>query len=191
MTLTGAGAYAHFIPAVVGHMVGRAEFYTAYTPYQAEISQGILQAIYEYQTMIAHLTGTEIANASMYDGASATAEAAVLCVKMSNRSGIVVARSVHPQYRQVLKTYAWANGYTLTEIPYAPSGQLDLTVLAKALDKSVAAVVVQSPNFFGCIEDLTPVAEAAHQNGTLLIAGFTDGTSLGVLKPAGESGADL
>lgn len=191
MTLTGAGAYAHFIPAVVGHMVGRAEFYTAYTPYQAEISQGILQAIYEYQTMIAHLTGTEIANASMYDGASATAEAAVLCVKMSNRSGIVVARSVHPQYRQVLKTYAWANGYTLTEIPYAPSGQMDLTVLAKALDKSVAAVVVQSPNFFGCIEDLTTVAEAAHQNGALLIAGFTDGTSLGVLKPAGESGADF
>ncbi|MDD4861865.1 MAG: aminomethyl-transferring glycine dehydrogenase subunit GcvPA, partial [Smithellaceae bacterium] len=124
-------------------------------------------------------------------GASATAEAAVLCVKMSNRSGIVVARSVHPQYRQVLKTYAWANGYTLTEIPYTASGQMDLTALAKALDKSVAAVVVQSPNFFGCIEDLTPVAEAAHQNGALLIAGFTDGTSLGVLKPAGESGADF
>ncbi len=113
MTLTGAGAYAHFIPAVVGHIVGRAEFYTAYTPYQAEISQGILQAIYEYQTMIAHLTGTEIANASMYDGASAMAEAAVLCAKMSNRSRIVIARSVHPQYRQVLQTYCWANGYTV------------------------------------------------------------------------------
>ena len=106
VTLTGAGAYAHYIPAVVGHIVGRAEFYTAYTPYQAEISQGILQAIYEYQTMIAHLTGMDIANASMYDGASAMAEAAVLCCKISNRSKIVIAHSVHPEYRRVLQTYA-------------------------------------------------------------------------------------
>ncbi len=191
MTLTGAGAYHHFIPAVVGHLVGRAEFYTAYTPYQAEISQGILQAIYEYQTMIANLTGMEVANASMYDGASAMAEAAVLCAKMSSRSRIVIARSVHPQYRQVLQTYSWANGYTITEIPYVPSGQLDSTALAAALDDSVAAVVVQSPNFFGCIEDVTPIAEAAHQNGAMLIAGFSDGTSLGILKPAGACGADF
>jgi len=191
VTLTGAGAYVHYIPAVVGHIIGRAEFYTAYTPYQAEISQGILQAIYEYQTMIAHLTGTEIANASMYDGASAMAEAAVLCAKMSNRSRIVVARSVHPQYRQVLQTYSWANGYTITETPYTATGQLDLAALQNALDDSVAAVVVQSPNFFGCIEEITPIADAAHKNGALLIAGFTDGTSLGVLKPAGASGADF
>lgn len=191
VTLTGAGAYVHYIPAVVGHIIGRAEFYTAYTPYQAEISQGILQAIYEYQTMIAHLTGTEIANASMYDGASAMAEAAVLCAKMSNRSRIVVARSVHPQYRQVLQTYSWANGYTITEMPYTATGQLDLAALQNALDDSVAAVVVQSPNFFGCIEEITPIADAAHKNGALLIAGFTDGTSLGVLKPAGASGADF
>lgn len=191
VTLTGAGAYAHFIPAVVGHIVGRAEFYTAYTPYQAEISQGILQAIYEYQTMIAGLTGTEIANASMYDGASAMAEAAVLCGKMSNRSKIVVARSVHPQYRQVLQTYSWANGYTLSEIPYTAAGQLDLSALASVLDDSVAAVVVQSPNFFGCLEDITPIADAAHQKGAMLISGFTDGTSLGILKPAGASGADF
>jgi len=190
-TLTGAGAYAHFIPAVVGHLVGRAEFYTAYTPYQAEISQGILQAIYEYQTMIARLTGMEVANASMYDGASAMAEAAVLCAKMSNRTRIVVARSVHPQYRQVLQTYSWANGYAVTEIPYAPSGQLDSTALAAVLDDSVAAVIVQSPNFFGCIEDITTVADAAHKCGALLIAGFTDGTSLGILKPAGACGADF
>lgn len=191
VTLTGAGAYAHFIPAVVGHMTGRAEFYTAYTPYQAEISQGILQAIYEYQTMIAHLTGMEIANASMYDGASATAEAAVLCAKMSGRSKIVVARSVHPQYRQVLQTYCWANGYTITEVPYTPSGQLDLTALADALDEQTAAVVVQSPNFFGCIEEITPITDAAHKSGALLIAAFTDGTSLGILKPAGACGADF
>ena len=190
-TLTGAGAYHHFIPAVVNHIVGRAEFYTAYTPYQAEISQGILQAIYEYQTMIAHLTGTEIANASMYDGASAMAEAAVLCAKISNRSKLIAARSVHPQYRRVLQTYAWANGCTLTEIPWLPSGQADKAALAAALDKETAAVIVQSPNFFGCIEDLQPLADTAHDEGAMLIAGFADATSLGLLKPAGECGADF
>jgi len=190
-TLTGAGAYSHFIPAVVGHIVGRSEFYTAYTPYQAEISQGILQAIYEYQTMIAHLTGTEIANASMYDGASAMAEAAVLCAKMSNRTKIIIARSVHPEYRQVVNTYSWANGYTVVETPYASSGQIDLNALQKELDDQVAAVLVQSPNFFGVIEDIAPISEAAHQKGALLVAGFTDGTSLGILKPAGVSGADF
>jgi glycine dehydrogenase subunit 1 len=187
----GAGAYSHFIPAVVGHIVGRAEFYTAYTPYQAEISQGILQAIYEYQTMVAHLTGTEIANASMYDGSSAMAEAAVLCAKMSNRTKIIVARSVHPEYRQVVNTYSWANGYTVVEIPYMASGQIDLTDLQKELDDQVAAVLVQSPNFFGVIEDIAPIADAAHQKGALLVAGFTDGTSLGILQPAGVSGADF
>jgi glycine dehydrogenase subunit 1 len=191
LTLMGAGAYSHFIPAVVGHIVGRAEFYTAYTPYQAEISQGILQAIYEYQTMVAHLTGTEIANASMYDGSSAMAEAAVLCAKMSNRTKIIVARSVHPEYRQVVNTYSWANGYTVVEIPYMASGQIDLTDLQKELDDQVAAVLVQSPNFFGVIEDIAPIADAAHQKGALLVAGFTDGTSLGILQPAGVSGADF
>jgi glycine dehydrogenase subunit 1 len=190
-TLTGAGAYHHFIPAVVGHMVGRAEFYTAYTPYQAEISQGILQAIYEYQTMIARITGTEIANASMYDGSSAMAEAAVLCAKMSNRTKILVARSVHHEYRQVLRTYSWANGYTVIALPYAPSGQIDLNSLQEKLDDQVAAVIVQSPNFFGVIEDVASVVDAAHAKGALLIAGFTDATSLGVLKPAGAAGADF
>lgn len=191
LTLTGAGAYHHFIPAVVGHIAGRAEFYTAYTPYQAEISQGILQAIYEYQTMIARLTGTEIANASMYDGASAMAEAAVLCAKMSNRTRILVACSVHPEYRQVLKTYSWANGYTVVELPYAPSGRIDLSALQSELDNQVAAVLVQSPNFFGIIEDVAPVADAAHQKGALLVAAFTEATSLGILKPAGAAGADF
>ncbi len=191
LTLTGAGAYIHFIPSVVSHIVGRSEFYTAYTPYQAEISQGILQAIYEYQTMIAYLTGTEIANASMYDGASAMAEAAVLCCKMSNRTNILVARSVHPEYRQVLQTYSWANGYNVMEIPLASSGQVDLAACQTRLDENTAAVIVQSPNFFGCIEDIAPVAEAAHAKGALLIAGFTDGTALGILKPAGACGADF
>jgi len=191
LTLTGAGAYHHYIPVVVGHIAGRAEFYTAYTPYQPEISQGLLQAIYEYQTMIARLTGTEIANASMYDGASAMAEAAVLCAKMSNRTKMLVARSVHPEYRQVLRTYAWANGYTVVELPYAPSGQIDLNALQRKLDDQVAAVIVQSPNFFGVIEDVAPVVDASHAKGALLIAAFTDGTSLGVLNPPGAAGADF
>lgn len=190
-SLKGAGAYHHFIPAVVGHITGRAEFYTAYTPYQAEISQGILQAIYEYQTMIARLTGTEIANASMYDGASAMAEAAVLCAKMSGKTKMIVSCSVHPEYRKVLATYCWANGYTIVDLPYALSGQIDLDALQTCLDDQVAAVLIQSPNFFGVIEDIKPVAEAAHKKGALLVAGFTDGTSLGILKPAGESGADF
>jgi glycine dehydrogenase subunit 1 len=191
LTLTGAGAYHHYIPAIVGHIVGRSEFYTAYTPYQAEISQGILQAIYEYQTMIAHLTGTEIANASMYDGASAMAEAAVLCSKMSNRTKIIVARSVHPEYRQVLRTYSWANNYTVIELPYEVSGQIDLNALQNQLDDQVAAVLIQSPNFFGVIEDVALVVDAAHKKGSLLVAGFTDGTSLGILQPAGTAGADF
>jgi glycine dehydrogenase subunit 1 len=191
LTLTGAGAYHHFIPAVVGHIVGRTEFYSAYTPYQAEISQGLLQAIYEYQTMIAHLTGTEIANASMYDGASAMTEAAILCAKMSGKTKIIVARSVHPEYRRVLQTYCWANGYTVVELAYMPSGQIDLNALQSELDDQVAAVLVQSPNFFGVIEDIDPVADAAHKKGALLVAGFTDSTSLGILRPAGAAGADF
>jgi len=191
ITLTGAGAYAHYIPAVVGAIAGRAEFYTAYTPYQAEISQGLLQAVYEYQTMIAHLTGTEIANASMYDGASAMAEAAILCAKMSNRTKIIAARSVHPEYRRVVQTYAWANGYTVEDVPCSASGQINAEALQKILDKNTAAVLVQSPNFFGCIEDLAPVADAVHAKGSHLVAGFTDGTSLGLLKPAGACGADF
>jgi len=191
LTLLGAGAYNHYIPAVVSHITGRAEFYTAYTPYQAEISQGILQAIYEYQTMIARLTGAPIANASMYDGASAMAEAAVLSAKTLSRNKIIFARSVHPEYRQVVRTYAWANGYEVVEIPFAKSGQLDLTALQKELADDVAAVLVQSPNFFGVIEDIAPIADAVHNRGALLVAGFSDGTALGILKPAGELGADF
>lgn len=191
MTLTGAGAYHHFIPAIVGHLVNRAEFYTAYTPYQAEISQGILQAIYEYQTMIAHLTGTEIANASMYDGASAMAEAAVLSAKTLNRSKIIIARNVHPEYRAVVRTYCWSNGFSVAEIPFANNGRIDLDALKQELDENTAAVLMQSPDFFGVIEDIQPVADAAHNRGAMLVTGFTDGTALGILKPAGALGADF
>jgi len=191
MTLMGAGAYHHYIPAVVGHIVGRSEFYTAYTPYQAEISQGILQAIYEYQTMIARLTGMPVANASMYDGASAMAEGVVLAGKTLNRDRILIGRSVHPEYRRVVATYCAANGYNIVEIPYTSSGRLDTAVLAQTIDNQTAAVCIQSPNFFGIIEDLREIEPVAHATGALLIAGFTDATALGLLKPAGVLGADI
>ncbi|HET6461248.1 MAG TPA: aminomethyl-transferring glycine dehydrogenase subunit GcvPA [Syntrophales bacterium] len=191
VTLMGAGVYNHYIPAVVAHVISRSEFYTAYTPYQAEISQGILQAIYEYQTMIAKVTGMQVANASMYDGASAMAEAAVLAAKTLSREKIIVVRSVHPEYRQVVGTYAWANGYDLVEIPYGKSGQLDRDVLSQAVDDRTAAVLVQSPNFFGVIEDVASIESAVHAKGALLVSGFTEATSLGILKPAGEMGADF
>jgi len=191
ITLTGAGAYHHYIPSVVGHIISRSEFYTAYTPYQAEISQGILQAIYEYQTMIAKLTGMQVANASMYDGASAMAEAAVLAAMALNRSKIIMLQSVHPEYRHVVNTYCWANGYEVVEIPYAGSGRMDESALEKAVDENTAAVLIQSPNFFGIIEDISAVEPIIHAKGSLLVSGFTDATSLGILKPAGESGADI
>jgi len=190
-TLVGAGAYHHYIPAVVGHIIGRSEFYTAYTPYQAEISQGILQAIYEYQTMITRLTGTQVANASMYDGATAMAEAAVLSAKTLGKTRLLLARSIHPEYRNVVRTYAWANGYECAEIPFKPTGQVDNEGLRKLLDDETAAVLVQSPNFFGVIEDIRPLADLAHGRGALLVAGFTDPTSLGILKPPGDAGADF
>ncbi len=191
IVLAGAGAYRHYIPAVVGHVTGRSEFYTAYTPYQAEISQGILQAIYEYQTMIAGLTGMRVANASMYDGASAVAEAAVLAAKTLGRNRIVAARSVHPEYRRVLSTYAWANGYDVAEVPFGADGRVDGKALREAVDERTAAVVLQSPNFFGVIEDLSDLEPAVHRHGALLVAGFTEALSLGLLKPPGASGADI
>ena len=190
-TLLGAGVYHHYIPAVVHHVISRPEFYTAYTPYQAEISQGILQAIYEYQTMITRLTGMQVANASMYDGATAMAEAAVLSAKTLGKKRLLLARTIHPEYRAVVKTYAWANGYECVEIPYAASGQIDGQVLRVLLDDATAAVLVQSPNFFGIVEDVMPLADLAHGRGALLVAGVTDPTSLGILKPAGEAGADF
>lgn len=190
-TLMGAGAYHHYIPAVVGHIISRSEFYTAYTPYQAEISQGILQAIYEYQTMIARLTGMQVANASMYDGASAMAEAAVLSAKTLNRTRIVMVQSIHPEYRQVAKTYCWSNGYECVETAFCASGQLDMESLKNAVDDNTAAVLIQSPNFFGVIENITAVESIVHSKGALLVSGFTDATSLGILKPAGEMGADF
>jgi glycine dehydrogenase subunit 1 len=181
--LLGAGAYDHFRPVVVDALISRGEWFTAYTPYQAEISQGTLQAIFEFQTMMCQLTGQEVANASMYDGSTALPEAAMMAARINGRHRVLVARSVHPEYREVLRTYSHSQGIELLEIPYAKSGQVDAAALAAALNEETAAVAVQSPNFFGCIEDIPAIAEAAHQHGALLISVITEPVSLGLLRP--------
>ena len=149
----GAGAYRHYRPVVIDALVQRGEFLTSYTPYQAEISQGTLQAIFEFQTMICEVTGMEIANASMYDGSTATTEAVLMAERLTGRSRILVARSLHPEYRDVLKTYAKNSGLRVEEIGYRANGTLDQKAVESALKDDVAAVVVQSPNFFGVIDD--------------------------------------
>ncbi len=181
----GGGVRDHFVPAIVDAVAGRGEFLTAYTPYQPEASQGILQAIFEYQTMIAELTGLEVANASLYDGASALAEGVLLALRATRRMRVVASRGVHPEYRRVLKTYLDAVGATLEVVPLAGDRTPTFEV-----GPEVGAVVVQSPNFLGAIEAYAPLAQAAHEAGALLVA-VADPLSLAVLKPPGELGADV
>lgn len=185
----GAGAYDHYIPSVVDHILRRSEFYTAYTPYQPEISQGYLQALWEYQSLIAELTGLEVANSSLYDGGTGLAEAAMVAAGANGRKEFLVARTVHPHYRAILGTYALDRGYTLTEIGYE-DGSLAAGELQAKLGPAVAAVIVQSPNFFGCLEDLAAVAAAAHAQGAFLIAAV-DPISLGLLEAPGKLGVDI
>ena len=185
----GAGAYDHFIPSVVHHLLQRQEFYTAYTPYQPEISQGTLQAIFEYQSLICQLTGMDVANASMYDGASALAEAAVMACKATSRNEVLIAKSVHPESRATVDTYTRFRSLKVTQFGYH-NGTADMADLENKLSASTAAVVIQSPNFFGIIEDLEPIAQAAHKNGALLIVSC-DPISLALLKSPGEIGADI
>ncbi len=180
----GGGCYDHFIPAVVDALVSRSEFYTAYTPYQPEISQGTLTAIYEFQTMIAELTGLDAANASMYDGASALAEAAVMAVRKTGRTRVAVAESVHPEYRRVLATYLAPRRVELVQLPYEGG------ITAAAAVDGTAAVLVQQPNFFGCLEDVGQLAGLARAAGALFIVSC-DPVSLAVLKPPGAYGADI
>ncbi|MBN1534957.1 MAG: aminomethyl-transferring glycine dehydrogenase subunit GcvPA [Spirochaetes bacterium] len=186
----GAGGYSHYIPALVDHLSSRSEFYTSYTPYQAEVSQGTLVAIFEYQTMIARLCGTDIANASMYDGATATAEAAFMAMRSNGRKRIVVSSALHPHYREVLKTYAWASDSVIDEVPLR-EGVTDIESLRERLDDSVACVIVQSPNFLGAIEDSATIAGAVHSSGAILVACVTEPMSLGLLRPPGALGADI
>ncbi len=185
----GAGAYDHYIPSPIDQLIIRQEFYTSYTPYQPEISQGTLQAIFEYQTMISELTGLPVANASMYDGASALAEAAVMSCEATRRNEILIANTVHPESRQVLNTYAKFRNMTVKEINYE-NGQVDLDDLRSKINKDTAAVVVQNPNFFGIIEDVEAIAEITHQNKSLLTVS-ADPISLSIFKSPGEMGADI
>lgn len=186
----GAGAYNHYIPSVVSHIIGRSEFYTSYTPYQPEISQGTLQTIYEFQSLICELTGMEISNASMYDGASALAEAVIMAANITDRGTILLASSVHPDYRRVLNTYVQGLNFTVVAGSVGRGGTLDPDLLSRHLSTDVACVVVQYPNFFGCLDDLEALAEAAHGVGALFVVA-TNPISLGVLTPPGELGADV
>ena len=184
----GAGVYSHFRPVLVDTVVSRGEFLTSYTPYQAEISQGTLTAIFEFQTMICQLTGMDVANASMYDGSTAMAEAALMAVRATGKGRVLVARSVHPEYRDVLRTYAKNQGMPVDEFGFnAETGTLDAPDLDRKMDALTAAVIVQSPNFFGIVDEVKQAAEIAHRRGALLILVFTEAVSLGLLAPPAET----
>ena len=185
----GAGVYHHYRPVLVDAVVSRGEFLTSYTPYQAEISQGTLTAIFEFQTMICQLTGMDVANASMYDGSTAVPEAAMMAMRITGRNGIAVARTVHPEYREVLGTYtrhlnSARQSTSVTEFEYDPeTGQVDIESLEQVLNETTAAVIIQSPNFFGVVENTKKIAELAHAKGALLVYVFTEAVSLGLLEP--------
>jgi glycine dehydrogenase subunit 1 len=183
----GAGVYQHHRSVVTDAMVQRGEFLTSYTPYQAEISQGTLAAIFEFQTLMCQLTGQEVANASMYDGSTALTEAVLMAERLTDRRKVLVARTVHPEYRQVLATYAKNLGLEVEEIGYTSSGQLDLKAIAKEKLANAAALVVQSPNFLGVLEDLAEVATLAHSEGALLVTTIAEAVSLGIVRPPSEA----
>jgi len=183
----GAGVYNHLRSVVTDAILQRGEFLTSYTPYQAEISQGTLQAIFEFQTLMCQLTGQEVANASVYDGSTATTEAVLMAERLTGRRRVLIARSVHPEYREVLRTYAKNSGLKVEEISYTAAGTIDTRGLRAALKDDVCAVVAQSPNFFGAIETLWPLAESAHASGALLVVAIAEGLSLGVVKPPTEA----
>jgi len=185
----GAGSYEHYIPASVSNLLGRSEFVTSYTPYQPEISQGTLQAIYEYQTLTARLLGMEVANASIYDGASALAEALLMAFRITKKRKVAISSLIHPLYRRVVQTYLEPSGYEIVELPYLDDGRTDLSRLAGIND--LAAVAVQSPNFFGCIENLKEIGEMAHEKSALLVASFTEPLAYGLFKNPGSQGADI
>ena len=198
----GAGVYRHYIPAAVDQLISRGEFYTAYTPYQPEISQGTLQTIYEYQSLLATLTGLDVVSASHYDGATATAEAALMTVRATGRSRLLVSRAVHPHYRETLRTYLRPSGFPLEEVPIVgegpASGTTDLTALETALSprgdgsapSDVAGVILAQPNFYGALEPMAEAARLAHAAGALFVA-VVEPVSLAVLEPPGGYGADI
>jgi glycine dehydrogenase subunit 1 len=190
VSFLGAGAYQHYIPTVVDHIISRSEFFTAYTPYQPEIAQGTLQAIFEFQTLVCQLTGMEVANASMYDGSTALAEAVLMAERVTKRSKVIACGAIHPEYLEVITTYVQHAGIDLqhAEIDFK-TGQTGS--VADLLDDKTAALLVQSPNFFGCIEDVAALAEKAHAVGALLVVSVTEAISLGLLRSPGACGADI
>jgi glycine dehydrogenase subunit 1 len=184
----GAGAYRHYRPVIIDSLIQRGEFLTSYTPYQAEISQGTLQAIFEFQTMIAELTGMDVANASMYDGSTGAAEAVRMAMRITRREKTVVASTVHPEYREVMATYSKHQGLPISAVGYdRATGRVDLAALDAAITDETAAVLVQSPNFFGVIEDIPAIAAIAHAKGALLIVSIAEAVSLGVVRPPVEA----
>lgn len=185
----GAGSYEHFIPASASYLLSRSEFVTSYTPYQPEMSQGTLQAIYEYQTLAARLLGMEVATASHYDGSTALAEALLMAIRISKRKKVAVSSLIHPLYRQVIQTYFEPTGYEVVELPYLNNGLTDVTGLDGMDD--LAAVAIQSPNFFGCIENLQAIGQKAHEKNALFVASFTEALAYGLLKSPGSQGADI
>lgn len=191
LSFLGGGSYHHFIPAVVDQLISRSEFYTAYTPYQPEISQGTLQAIFEFQTLICQLTGMDVANASMYDGASSCAEAVLMAVRVTRRRRVLLSAALHPEYRQTVASYCRYLELELVEVPFDGSGGTDLDALEGMIDDKTAAVVSGYPNVFGVIENLAAQAEVAHRQGVRLVAAVAEPIALGLLKSPGELGADI
>lgn len=188
----GGGAYHHYSPALVDALISRGEFMTSYTPYQPEISQGTLQAIFEFQTYICQITGLDIANASMYDGASSAAEAVLMARRaQSSRNKVLLARSVHPNYRRVIRTYTANLPVDIIELPYDENGRVDATELSRQLDENTICVAIQSPNYFGVVEDQASLFQAAKQRGALGVSIVAEALSLGILKSPGACGADL
>lgn len=183
VSLLGAGVYSHYRPVVIDTLLSRNEFLTAYTPYQPEISQGTLQALFEFQTLIAQLTGMDLANSSLYDGSTATNEAVLMAMRITRRERVVMARTVHPEYREVVQTYLRNLGAEMVEAPYLPTGQLDLERLESGMDTRTSALVIQSPNFFGCLERTPAAATVAHKYGALLIVIVPEPLSLALVKP--------
>ena len=190
ISFLGAGTYDHAIPSVVPHLQRRSEFVTSYTPYQPEVSQGMLQAIYEFQTMVCQITGLDIANASLYDGSTAMVEAVLLAIGPGGRGEVVISEGVDPQYRIVLRTYAHARGFHVKEVP-THNGVTSIEALNEAVTPTTAAVVIQQPNFFGCIEDVRAIEPIAHKGRAVFVTTITEPASLGILTPPAEYGADI
>ncbi len=191
LSFLGGGAYEHFIPTVVDYLSSRGEFVSPYTPYQPEVSQGTLQVSFEFQTLVCQLAGLDIANDSLYEGATATAEAVLMAQRVTNRSKVILARSLHPQYREVVRTYIKNLGVEAVEVPYGPDGRIDKNALGRLLDDKTAAVVYQSPNFFGVVEDVRALSDGAHGVKALSVTIVAEAISLGLLEAPGRLGADI